>query len=190
MPKIKPANLGFCYHEVMKKGETKDFMVYLSITKQSSEVKNEIRLAEKQQMELVQSTDSCQIYTVQVSVFRYITVSLLYDKSDFELTPIVKNERQEIDSVYGNNWHWKIKAITDKPTAIITLLIEAETPSGSSSRIDNREIPIKIKVDTSTGFRRFLNFLLENPGVTIPSILIPLIGFLYKLWSNRKKKKA
>ena len=189
---VKPrsAILGFCYHKEMRKTETKDFYVYVSATKHSREVQGVLHETERKQMELVGITDSCQTYTVDISVYDYLTVSLLYDKSDFEITPVSTDEKQFIDSVSGNNWHWRIKAITDKPIAVITLNINAEIPPGIKKNIENKNIPIRIKVDSTTIFRRFFNYLLETPAVTIPSILIPVIGFVVKLRRDKKKKAA
>jgi hypothetical protein len=187
--KGKSASLAYCFHKEMYKGETQDLFVTLGINRSKSFVIKKIRADEAEQMELIEKYDSCEVHAIEIKVYEYLTITILYDSSDFKIQAIKTSENQKIDTIDGNSWHWMLTAISEKPSATITLVIDGVKPNGDKCQFPNKTIPIKIRIKADNVFRRFIDYLSEHPEYTVPSIIVPLIGVLFTLWRERKKKR-
>lgn len=184
MERVKSAGLAISFPYKMKKGETRDLSVFIKINSPEAKVKEilkDIQLGERAFGELnVNDT----IITRTINIYRDVKVAIIFDPADLAVIDSPKITHQMVDSVRGNKWVWQMKAITDKPEVLITVKIDATTPEGSHDDLTVTKIPIKIAIDAQTGLRKAINWLIDNPGYSIPTILVPLIIFIFK-----KKKK-
>ena len=187
--RAKSASLAYCFHKEMYKGDTQDLFVTLGINRSKSFVIKKIRADEAEQMELIEKYDSCEVHAIEINVYEYLTITILYDRSDFKIQAIKTSEKQKIDTTDGNSWHWMLTAISEKPSATITLVIDGVKPNGEKCQFPNKTIPIKIRIKADNVFRRFIDYLSEHPEYTVPSIIVPLVGVLFTLWRERKKKR-
>lgn len=187
--KEKSGIIAYCFHKEMFKGETKDLWVTLGINTTKPQVIKKVREAEAEQMELVEKYDTCEAHTIEITVFDSLAIKIEYDRSDFEIKAVKTTEKQKINSASGNRWHWMLTAISEKPEATITLIIDGIKPTGEKCDLPDKTIPIEIKIKPRNVVRKFIAYLAEHPEYTIPSVIIPLLGFFYKFWMNRKKKK-
>ena len=188
-PNVKSATLGYTYPPSLSKGETGDINVQVKIKNSSSTLRAElVELLISQSTGLNQKGDSIVIYSESIPFYNELDISIYDDAKDFSISAKHLNNTQAIDSVSENIWHWTIIPITDKKTAQLMLKVVAKDVNGNSKVFKPKRIFISIKVDYMTGFRRMVNYLSENPAVSIP-ILISFFGFIGFLIKQKLTKK-
>ena len=164
----------------MKQEEIRDLRIFISIRFPESQIKEQLQKIQMSEMAFSDLKIKDTIITRMIALYKNVSVKILYDPKDLEITPIKGTEKQAVDSVQGNYWYWHIKAISDKPTVLVTVSINAEKFEGDLDDLTVTNIPIKIKIDNITGLRKSWNWVISNPGYSIPSILVPFILFLFK----------
>jgi hypothetical protein len=187
-PIAKSATLGYSYPPNLKKGEIGDINVKV-------EIKNPISTLREQLTEVLISQsadhnpkgDSIVIYSENIPFYKELNITLEDDAKDFEISTKHLQDIQVIDSVSGNDWHWTIIPKTDKKTAQLILKIVAKDINGNAKVFEPKRIFINIKLDNETGVRRLINYLWENPAVSVP-ILISLFGFFGYLIKRKLNK--
>ena len=187
----KSATLGYSYFPEMSRGEIRDVNVYVSVKNPSSRIRDTLQVIVNEQNPSPSSReDTSVIYTINVMVYEALDISLVDPAKDFTITAIHPSDRQVIDTVDGNRWHWTISTTTDKKTARLVLKVIAEKPGGIKDKFEDKTIPINVKISGNI-VRTFFNYLTDNPKVSIP-ILVSLFGFLgwYIKYRLDKKKKT
>lgn len=180
--------LGLSYFSTMKRHETKDIRIFVRQGKKACLVYNELRKVERETLQLIKNSDTSLIYEMDIDPWKSLHISLLFDKSNFEVNPIATEEIQKLDKKNGNFWHWKIKAISEHPEALVTLIVEAIDLHDKKNSF-TREVPIKIVPDLLLSWQKLIIIILENPSFTIPTIVAPIIGGIVAVKFRRKKKK-
>ena len=190
-PVKKTAKLGYSYYPTMKRGDTKIIRAYVSINNPESKIRDTIRRIEKIQTIESPDDDTSTINIINDIPF-YKKINIVIDSTnDFSIRAF-RPSRQEIDTVKGNLWLWQITAKTDKEFADITILVDAETPQGILENIDIRQINIQIEIDKVTFVRAAINYLGDNPKVSIPLLagLVAFIGWLIRYYLEKKKESG
>ena len=176
----KSAALSISFPYVMKQQETRDLRVFMSIKFPEAQIKAQMEKIQRSEMAFSDIKSKDTIITRIIELYKNVSVKIMYDPKDLEITPIKGNEKQLVDSINGNYWYWHVKAISDKPAVLVTVSINAERFAGDSDDLTVTNIPIKIGIDNITGLRKAWNWVISNPGYSIPSILVPFILFLFK----------
>jgi hypothetical protein len=189
-PKVPDASIAYSFRNQMKKGETRDIHVLLRTNAGEQDTRNALRQKEREQEALApKEKDTSIIRSLLIKGYDTAYVDIVYDTADFIIKPIATTVKQPIDTIEGNYWHWRIKAIADKASADVLITVMTKTKDGQLAKKDERRIPISIRIDNTTGVRVAWNWVLDNPQYSIPSILVPLITAIYAL-RRKKKDKA
>jgi hypothetical protein len=186
----RSATLGYSYYPHMKRGETKDVNVYISVRHPGSRVIDTLKVIVAEQNDPPQNkNDTTVIDTINVIFYKAIEVSLIDPAKDFEVVQIHNSNLQEIDTEAGNKWRWTITTNTDKPKAKLILKVVATKPNGITSRFNDKTISINIQLDRRTAWRKLIDYLYDNPAVSVPILVgfFGFIGYLIKYWLGRKK---
>ena len=186
-PIIKNAQLGYSYYPKMKRGERKIIRAFVAINNPEGKIKDTLRLIEKNQTIETSSSDTSTINIINNIPF-YKKIKITIDTTNDFIIKAIRANQQTIDTIKGNLWIWQITAQSNKSVADITLLVDAETPEGNVENIDIRQIKINIEIDKITMVRASVNYLGENPKVSIP-ILVSLAGFIGWLMKYKLDKK-
>lgn len=189
-PSVKSATLGYTYPPKLSKGEIGDINVQVEIQNPNSTLSTQlVKVLTSQSIGQNPKGDSIVIYSESIPFYKELDISLSDDAKDFEISPKHLNNIQAIDSLNGNTWHWTVLPITDKKTAQLMLKVVAKNANGTSKVFEPKRIFIAIKVDNTTGVRKMVNYLWENPKVSIP-ILISFFGFIGFLIKRKLEKKS
>ncbi|MCW3091743.1 MAG: OmpA family protein [Ferruginibacter sp.] len=184
---VRNASIAYSYFKRIRYKETKDIRVLLKLNTSRPMVEAALNTMEtEQQAEIVKESDTNVVKSLTIRGYDSIYISLEYDTADFVVTPVLTEEAQLLDSVNGNSWHWQVKAITEKPTSKIIIKVIAKDTAKGSTQKDERQIAVTILIDNLSGLRKAWIWIIENPQYSIPSIIVPLIAFLF---SRRKKKE-
>jgi hypothetical protein len=173
----------------MKLEDTKDLRVTVRVDGTVAEVRRQIRDIENQELDIVPKKDTSTIGIVQdITAYKTLEISLQYDPADFTITPVETEERQELDFVNGNNWHWTVRAIGEKSrTSKIILKIFAEGKDGKKSKPFIKIVNIEILIsEPVTPMNKIGDWISKNLMALLSTLIIPLVVFLY----GRRKKKA
>jgi hypothetical protein len=186
--KRKSANIAYSYFNSIKRNDLKYIGAYLSIKMPEAKARETLRKIEREQHINSENEDS--------SIIRSLNIPLVYDSVEIELMDpaadytIVKTghkkDKQRIDTVNGNKWEWSVLTKTDKKSTTLILKITAYLPEGSEE-LENRSIPIRIKLEQSI-VRKLWAVLLDDPKYLLTVILVPLIAFFGKRYFDKKKK--
>lgn len=177
-PTVKSAELGYSYPPSLTRREIGDINVQVEIKNPNSTLRDQLTdILISQSSDFNPKGDSIVIYSESIPFYRELDISLSDDAKDFEILAKHLNNIQSIDSISGNNWHWTIIPISDKKKAQLMLKIVATDIKGNSKVFEPKRIYISIKLDNESCFRRLINYLSENPAVSIP-ILISFFGFI------------
>jgi hypothetical protein len=188
LQKQKSAILGYSYFTSIKRNELKNIRAYLNIKFPESKVRDTLHKIEKLQQVDIKDKDTNIINTLTISLYEYIEVNLLDPAKDYIITPISHTaDKQKVDTTRGNNWGWSVLTKTDKNTTSLILKVTAYMPD-STAELDNRVIPIRIKLEKNI-FRKLWTVLLDDPKYFLVVILVPLIAFLGKRYFDRKKRE-
>jgi Thrombospondin type 3 repeat len=143
---ISSASIDFTYRTTMAPNETNDLLVNVIMSGLPVPVVKKINNADRVELPFLQKNDTCATCIVPViEKYTKLKISVLYDKTDFEIIPADTEEEQELDFIKGKQWHWKIRPLGIRPhTANIALLINAETPEGFKYTIAKKEVTVKI----------------------------------------------
>jgi|SRR5688572_13320808 len=170
----KSATLGYTYPVKMYRGESKNINVYVLIRNQESRIRDTLKAIVNEQS--LSDGDSVSINITNVIWYKTLSITLIDPAGDFTITPIHNSDLQTIDTVDGNWWRWSVKTTTDKKITEMILKVIAKKEDGTADRLDAKTIHIEIRIDRNI-VRRFVNYLTDNPGVSIP-ILVSIFGFL------------
>jgi hypothetical protein len=188
LPSQKSATLGYSYFTSIKRNELKNIRAYLNIKFPESKIRDTLRKIEKLQQVDIKDKDTNIINTLNITLYEYIEVNLLDPAKDYIITPVNHTaEKQKVDTVRGNNWGWSVLTKTDKNATSLILKVTAYMPD-STAELDNRVIPIRIKLEKNM-FRKLWTVLLDDPKYFLAVILVPLLAFLGKRYFDRKKRE-
>lgn len=183
----KSATLGLSFYDQMRLHEIKPLTVYVSVKNGHARLRQEIRTKERQQNINRQPDDTSVVYTFDINIYERLTVTLHYDSSDFEITPLSKSS-QPIDSTGTTRWTWNVKAISTKErSSTITVVLDPEPPLAGMDDLGPVNFEVKIRFSFWDMVRSWVVWLGENPQVTIPTILVPSVAWLF---NRRRKQKA
>lgn len=180
----KSATLGYSYPLKMYRGESKNINVYVLIKNQEGRIRDTLKAIVNEQSS--NDGDSATIVITNVIWYKTLSINLIDNAGDFTITRVHNSDKQVIDTIDGNWWRWAIKTTTDKKITEIILKVIAEKEDGTTDRLDARTIHIQIQIDRNI-IRRFINYLTDNPAVSIP-ILVSLFGFLGWVIKRRYEK--
>jgi hypothetical protein len=187
--KKKSAVLGYSFIPTMRKLEVKDINVFISTKNKSSQVIDTLKTIVNEQSVLNPKDKVIAIHDTQnIAYYKYITLDLLDPDSAFEIEKIHYNNRQEIDSLLNNNWHWTIKALTDKSNARLIIKVGAEKTTGDIESLKNIYIPIEINIESPYFWKKTYSFLNQNPEYLLSSILIPFAIFIVRRFFSKNDK--
>jgi len=184
----KSAVLGYSYIPEMERYETKNINVYISVNNPGSFIVDTLKKIIKSQASDLPDTAVAALDTQNVSFYKYLEIKLIDPDSAFKITKIHSQDKQIIDSLMDNRWRWTIRALTENPQALLILKVIAERPNGNVERLQDINIPIRIKiVPPQNVIRKIWAFLGDNPEYFLTAILIPLaVYFGNKLFSRRQ----
>lgn len=188
LQKQKSAILGYSYFTTIKRNELKNIRAYLNINFPESKVRDTLRKIERLQQVDIKDKDTNIINTLNINLYDYIEVNLLDPAKDYTITPVNHTaDKQKVDTIKGNNWGWSVLTKTDKNATSLILKVTAYMPD-STAELDNRVIPIRIKLEKNI-FRKLWTVLLDDPKYFLVVILVPLIAFLGKRYFTGKKRE-
>lgn len=188
LQKQKSAVLGYSYFTTIKRNELKNIRAYLNINFPESKVRDTLRKIERLQQVDIKDKDTNIINTLNINLYDYIEVNLLDPAKDYTITPVNHTaDKQKVDTIKGNNWGWSVLTKTDKNATSLILKVTAYMPD-STAELDNRVIPIRIKLEKNI-FRKLWTVLLDDPKYFLVVILVPLIAFLGKRYLAGKKRE-
>ncbi|MDP9046766.1 MAG: hypothetical protein M3N14_01430 [Bacteroidota bacterium] len=187
----KSASLGVSCPPAMKLGETRLITVFLQVGKSIPQIEEHVKSIVKAQNEWSTVNETTAIRAINLQVYDSVKVSLQYDKSDFEITPVYAafSKNVKIDLKNGNEWLWSIKAISPtRRLCVVTVNIEPHTPGGITSEpIPPHRIPIKISLDTMELPRGWLRYLAQHPEYTVTVLLVPVLIIIIKRKFGKNK---
>jgi hypothetical protein len=183
------ATLGISYFKSIRQFETKDLRVSAIFNGDANLVRKKIRDIEAIEYEFVPKEDSSTIRVIKdITLFKKLKIALHYDKADFTVTAVPEDaeDEQELDFTEGNNWHWTLRAVAEKPhPAIVKVEIFGEDYKGSFKLIALKEVEIKIDItESETFWSKAVKWPGDNLDYIIEGMLVPLIIYL---WKRRKK---
>lgn len=132
--------------------------------------------------------DTFRVFTENIVLYRFLTLTLIDPKGNFEIKPIHDSDRQEIDLDEGNRWDWIITTKTSDKTGLLILKVKAEKPDRATTQFRDRQIPIVIEIDNSSVLRQIWIYLTDHPEYILGAIFLPIIGYFSKKLIERKKK--
>lgn len=183
----KSAVLGYSYIPEMERYETKNINVYISVNNPGSFIVDTLKKIIKSQAVDLSDTAVAALDTQNVSFYKYLEIELIDPDSAFKITRIHSQDKQIIDSLMDNRWRWTIRALTEDPQALLILKVIAERPNGNVERLQDINIPIRIKiVPPQNVIRKIWVFLGDNPEYFLTAILIPLAIYFGKRVFDRK----
>lgn len=186
----KSAVLGYSYIREMERYETKNINVYISVNNPGSFIVDTLKKIIKSQASDLSDTAMAALDTQNVSFYKYLDIKLIDPDSAFKITRIHSQDKQIIDSLMDNRWRWTIRALTENPQALLILKVIAERPNGNVERLQDINIPIRIKiVPPQNVIRKIWAFLGDNPEYFLTAILIPLAVYFGKKVLDRKFKR-
>jgi hypothetical protein len=187
----KNATLSFSFCNALQQNETKLLRVKLIIDNAAPGMRKQKTNSLESNLQFAQQNDSTSICLIpDIETYQKLNLSLLYDKADFAILPVNKEE-QNLDIETGNSWVWKIKALSEKPvSANITLMVHAETKDGYNLNIAKNQLNIKVTTaqtdsiwtNLAGGFNKYIGYILS--GLVLVFILLLLAG------RRKKEKKA
>jgi len=186
------ATLGISYFKSIRQYETKDLRVTAIFNGDAKLVRKKIRDIEAVEYEYVPKQDSSTIRVIKdITLFKRLKIKLHYDKADFTVTPVPEDakDEQELDFESGNNWHWTVRAVADKPhPAIVKVEIFGENHKGDFKLIALKEVEINIDITKSDTFwSKASKWPGDHLDYIIESLIVPLVIYL---WKRRRKKKG
>jgi hypothetical protein len=182
----KSARLGYTYFNTIKRNEVKNIRAYLSIRFPESKVRDTLRQIERRQEISRTDDDSSIINTLDIRLYDYVEINLLDPAKDYTITPVNHTiDKQKVDTLRGNSWGWTVLTKTDKKITTLILKVTAYMPD-STLELDNRSIPIRIKLEKNI-IRKLWTVLLDDPKNFLWVILVPLAAFFGKRYFDRKK---
>lgn len=193
---LRSATLGYTHNKIIPVGEMGDLRVHVRINGSEVLVRKEMRRIEAEDKRFVKTKDSSVINILKIEVYDSLLISPEYDKADFTLTPIFTEEKQKLDLVKGNDWYWKVRAVSEKPhTATIVLKIAGITPQGAKYKIHAFDVDIKIVISPPVTFwKKIANWINKNIIATsIPIIITAILAYYQKkillFFRSRKRRK-
>jgi hypothetical protein len=171
----------------MHRNETKDVNVYVSVKFPTSLIRDTLRSIVIEQTNHYADRDTSIIYTTNVIWYKTLDITLVDPAGDFTITPIHPANKQVVDTINGNRWRWTITTKTDKKVVTMIMKVIAAKEDGTIDRFDDKTIIINVKIDKNV-IRVFIDYLLDNPKVSIP-ILVSLFAFLGWYIKYRLDKK-
>lgn len=191
---LRRATLGLSYYKIIPSKETRDLRANVVINGTSATVTSNIRKIETKKLAFLEKVDTTgRIIGIipNIEVYRKLKISFVYDKEDFTITPIETEEEQVLDFKNGNNWHWKIRAVSEVPhKAVITMLIDAITPEGVKYHIDDQPVPIEIVIGPpETKWNKLFNYILKYIDLILVTVITITVGYFINKALNRKKGK-
>jgi hypothetical protein len=182
----KSAVLGYSFIPTMRKLEVKDLNVFISAKNKTSKVIDTLKtIVQEQSVTDPKDTTIAILDTQNIAYYKYITLDLLDPDSAFKIEKIHYSNRQEIDSLLDNSWHWTIKALTDKSYARLIIKVGAEKTTGGVESLKNIYIPIEINIESPYFWKKTYSFLNQNPEYLLSSILIPLAIFIVRRFFSK-----
>ena len=175
------ASVAYSFFKNIRQGSERDIRVLIKVGEPEEDVRHDLDSVQNVQEADDRTTglDSNIIKGLHIKGYRFLIAKLVYDTADFTVQATT-SEKQELDTVNGNLWHWEVTAISPKKQAVITIQVIAETGDSRDSREDERKIAVSIFIDNMTALRRGWIWLGKHPEVYIVSILIPLLTWLFR----------
>lgn len=182
----KSATLGISFYDKMRLHEIKPLSVYVSIVNGQAVLKREIRNREEQRNITQEKNDTSVIHMFNINIYERLTVRLNYDSTDFAITPL-NNETQSINTTGTTRWMWNVKAISTKErSSTITVVLDPQPRAGTEDDLDPVIFNVKIRFSFWDMVRSWIVWLADNPQVTITTILVPAIAWLF---ARRRKQR-
>ncbi len=126
-----------------------------------------------------------------VTMYKYISVTLIDPDTVFRIIKLHDNDRQLIDTTVDiARWQWSISPQKLVPDARLIVKVTAERPGLAALPLNDRIIAVKIKLSARSFGDNFLNWFYNNIAYIITVILIPGIAFLLKRWFTQKDSHA
>jgi hypothetical protein len=170
----RSAVLGCSFFKEIARNDTRSFHAYIMINHPESAVLDTLKVINSDDRP-DRKSDTATIFTENLSLYKFVDVQLQVDDSDFVIHPVHDNSRQLIDNEVGNHWEWKVKPITSKKNAVVTLKVVAEKPDGTKDQFASKNFHIKIIILPSDFSRGMWAWIVDHPGIIITALLIPLI---------------
>ena len=190
IPEKKSARLAYSYSPEMKRNESADINVYVSIVNPTSFVRDTLmKIIAQQKNPKTGMINTDSIVAANILLYKRLKIELIDPDSCFRIKKIYGETWQEVDSTGDNRWRWNLIPLTNLPEAKLVIKVVAETPSGVQKDIDDRTFFIKVKMTGPVQMiRSWGTYLQDNPGLVLTVILIPLIASFGKRYLDRKKK--
>lgn len=181
----KSATLGISFYDKMRLHEIKPLSVYVSIVNGQAVLKRVIRSKEEQLNLTQEKNDTSIIWTSTINIYERLTVKLNYDSTDFEIKPL-NTETQNINATGITRWTWNVEAIsTNQRSSTITVVLDPEPRYGTEDDLGPVIFKVKIRFSFWDMVRSWIVWLADNPKVTITTILVPAIAWLF---ARRRRK--
>ena len=181
------ASLAYKYPATITQNQVKDVWVYVKVHVSRTAAKAKLKQAIEDYEHNVEKDDTINIYTTDIDLYDNLTITLQDPAKDFTITALHTADKQVIDTVRGNEWHWTIETKSDKKEAMLVINAMTDNADGKPATVVNtKKIEIRIKLE-NTWLRRWYDWLLHNPEYVICTLLVPFIIFLYKKFSGKKK---
>ena len=189
---LRRATLGFSYYKKIPMEETRDFRVNVVIHGSGSVVRSNIRKIEKDELQFINQHDTSSICFIDsIGAYSKLKVSLQCDPADFTITPFETEEEQILDFAKGNNWNWKVRAVSKTPhSASIAMIINAFTPDNVKIKLGIKEVNIGIVISLpKTIWSRIWDFVsdyfIKILGLIVTAAVPIYVGMIIK-----KKKRG
>ena len=187
----RSARLAYSYCSEMKRNESSDVNVYVSVVNPASVVVDTLmKIVAAQHNPQTGKVDKDSVVSTNILLYKRIKIELIDPDSAFRIKQVYGEPWQEVDSSADTRWRWSVVPLTDAKQAKLILKVVAETPEGTVKDIDDRTFYVKVKLAPPTQMvRSWWSYLQDNPALVVTVILIPLIAFFGKRYFDRKAKK-
>src|SRR5687768_1641390 len=182
----KSAVLGYSYPESIRRKEVKNVNAFLTVNLPESKVRDTLKKITEKQLRHLRKDDTTHIITENLILYEEVEVQLIDPGSIFKITPVFP-ENQKVDTIRGNRWRWSITTMTDQVFGDLILKVSVKNPNTKPERLEDHSFQITVEVDAPTSvLRRGWLFLMDNPGVVVTVILVPLIAFFGKRYFEKR----
>lgn len=200
---LSKAQLGFTYRKMIYMEQTMDFRVNVVVNGSRSKVRTNIRAIEKQELEFTDLNDTSNVcYIDNIEAYKELSISLncMPGDNDFIIAPndTAVKDRQVLDFVNGNNWHWKIKAISKtQHQGTIILHIKPIDSKNISHPFPQKDIRINILInpptpkplpEPDTHWECFLKWVGDKILYVLSAFFAGFVGYIVKRVFEKKKE--
>jgi hypothetical protein len=185
----KSAVMCYSYPYSMSRNQTRDVNVYITVNNPASAALDSTKIIVHEQQPGGNDSTVIACFDHNVVAYKYLKVQLMDVSGAFKIDSLQIPGRQELNTEFHNQWHWKIMTASTEDSVSLIIKITAEKLKGFQDPLPEITVPIKIKISPPP-FRKIWEYLVDNPKLCLTAILIPVVSYFgKKIFDGKKNDK-